>query len=204
MRPFRSVRGPVAVLDRADVDTDQIIPKQFLKRVERTGFGEFLFFDWRLDEEGRPRPEFELNAPECAGAKILLAGPNFGCGSSREHAAWALQDYGFEVVVAPSFGDIFATNCFKIGLVTIVLPQAVVRTLIGSLHGGAVAEVDLERQVIVDSVGRELPFEVDPFRRHCLLNGLDDIARSLEYEQRIADYEAAHPGRVRTTALSAG
>ena len=204
MRPFRSVKGPVAVLDRADVDTDQIIPKQFLKRIERTGFGEFLFFDWRLDENGAPRPEFELNAPECAGAKILLAGANFGCGSSREHAAWALQDYGFEAVIAPSFGDIFATNCFKVGLVTIVLPPAELRTLIEAVQGGAAAEVDLERQVIVDPAGRELPFDVDPFRRHCLLNGLDDIARSLEHEEAIAAYEGAHPGRVRTTALSAG
>ena len=120
MKPFRSVTGRVAVLDRADVDTDQIIPKQFLKRIERTGFGEFLFYDWRF--EGGPLADFELNDPECAGAKILLAGANFGCGSSREHAAWALQDYGFEVVVAPSFGDIFATNCVKIGLVPIVAP----------------------------------------------------------------------------------
>ena len=204
MKPFRSVRGPVAVLDRADVDTDQIIPKQFLKRIERTGFGEFLFFDWRLDEDGAPRPEFELNAPECAGAKILLTGANFGCGSSREHAAWALQDYGFEVVIAPSFGDIFATNSFKIGLVTIVLAPAELRALIAAVEGGASVEVDLERQVIVDPAGREIMFEVDPFRRHCLLNGLDDIARSLEYQERIEAYEAAHPGRVRTTALSAG
>ena len=192
------------MLDRADVDTDQIIPKQFLKRIERTGFGEFLFFDWRLDEDGAPRPEFELNAPECAGAKILVAGANFGCGSSREHAAWALQDYGFEVVIAPSFGDIFATNCFKVGLVTIVLPPAELRTLIEAVEGGAAAEVDLERQVIVDPAGREVAFGVDPFRRHCLLNGLDDIARSLEHEEAIAAFEAAHPGRVRTTALSAG
>ena len=124
MKPFHRVSSPVAVLDRPDVDTDQIIPKQFLKRIERTGFGQFLFFDWRLDASGQPRPEFELNDPACAGAKILIAGANFGCGSSREHAAWALQDYGFEVVIAPSFGDIFATNCLKIGLVTIVLPTA--------------------------------------------------------------------------------
>ena len=176
MRPFRSVRGPVAVLDRADVDTDQIIPKQFLKRIERTGFGEFLFFDWRKE------PSFELNEPACAGAKILLTGVNFGCGSSREHAAWALQDYGFEVVIAPSYGDIFATNAFKNGLVTIVLPPDDLRALIGAARGGATAEVDLERQLIVDPAGREIPFEFDPFRRHCLLEGLDDIARSLAHE----------------------
>ncbi len=204
MKPFQRVSGPVAVLDRADVDTDQIIPKQFLKRIERTGFGEFLFYDWRFDGNGMLRHDFELNDPDCAGAKILIAGANFGCGSSREHAAWALQDYGFEVVVAPSFGDIFAMNCFKVGLVTIVLPPEQLRPLIDALGGGAVAEVDLERQVIVDPSGREIPFDFDPFQRHCLLNGLDDIARSLSHEDEIAAYEAAHPARVRTTALSAG
>jgi 3-isopropylmalate/(R)-2-methylmalate dehydratase small subunit len=202
MKPFRRVSGPVAVLDRTDVDTDQIIPKQFLKRIERTGFGQFLFFDWRLDAAGRPRPEFELNDPDCAGAKILLAGANFGCGSSREHAAWALQDYGFEVVIAPSFGDIFATNCFKIGLVTIVLPPAELRRLMDSVGGGTFAEVDLERQLIVDPEGREIAFEFDPFQRDCLLNGLDDIARSLAHEDALLEYEASHPPRVNTTALS--
>jgi 3-isopropylmalate/(R)-2-methylmalate dehydratase small subunit len=203
MKAFRRVRGPVAVLDRPDVDTDQIIPKQFLKRIERTGFGQFLFFDWRFDDDGKPRPEFELNDPAAAGAKILLAGANFGCGSSREHAPWALQDYGFEVVIAPSFGDIFATNCVKVGLVPIVLPPDKLRPLIDSVSGGAVVEVDLERQVVVDPVGNEIPFEFDAFSRECLLNGLDDIARSLAHEERIAAYEAAHPPRVSTTALSA-
>ena len=205
MKPFHRVSGPVAVLDRADVDTDQIIPKQFLKRIERTGFGQFLFFDWRFDGAGRPRPEFELNDPNAAGAKILVAGANFGCGSSREHAAWALQDYGFEVVIAPSFGDIFATNCLKSGLATIVLPPVELRSLIDSITTGAVvAEVDLERQVIVDPAGRELPFEFDPFQRECLLNGLDDIARALAHEDLIASYERTHPPRVDTLALSAG
>ena len=202
MKPFHSVSGPVAVLDRPDVDTDQIIPKQFLKRIERTGFGQFLFFDWRLDSDGEPRPDFELNDPAVAGAKILIAGANFGCGSSREHAAWGLQDYGFEVVIAPSFGDIFAMNCFKIGLVTIVLPPAELRTLIDAVGGGASAEVDLERQLIVAPAGREIQFEFDPFQRECLLNGLDDIARSLSHEDRITAYETAHPARVSTTALS--
>jgi 3-isopropylmalate/(R)-2-methylmalate dehydratase small subunit len=202
MKPFHRVSGPVAVLDRTDVDTDQIIPKQFLKRIERTGFGQFLFFDWRLDSAGAPRPEFELNDPAVAGAKILIAGANFGCGSSREHAAWALQDYGFEVVIAPSFGDIFAMNCFKIGLVTIVLPPAELRSLADSVGGGAVVEVDLERQLIVDPTGGEIPFDFDSFQRHCLLNGLDDIARSLTHEDRIEAYEALHPPRVSTTALS--
>src|SRR6188472_1240067 len=154
MEPVRLIQGPVSVLDRADVDTDQIIPKQFLKRIERTGFGQFLFFDWRFDQGGLLKRDFELNHPDAAGAKILIAGANFGCGSSREHAAWALQDYGFEAVVAPSFGDIFAMNCFKIGLVTIVLPPAEIRALIDAVRGGAFAEVDLERQLIVDPAGR--------------------------------------------------
>ena len=201
MKPFHIASGPVAVLDRPDVDTDQIVPKQFLKRIERTGFGQFLFFDWRLDSAGEPRPGFELNDPAVAGAKILIAGANFGCGSSREHAAWALQDYGFDVVIAPSFGDIFAMNCFKVGLVTIVLPPAEIRPLIDSVGGGASASVDLERQLIVDPAGREIPFAFDPFQRHCLLNGLDDIARSLTHEDRIEAYEASHPPRVSTTAL---
>ena len=204
MKPFQRVSGPVAVIDRADVDTDQIIPKQFLKRIERTGFGEFLFYDWRFDGNGMLRHDFELNDPDCAGAKILVAGANFGCGSSREHAAWALQDYGFEVVVAPSFGDIFAMNCFKVGLVTIVLPPEQLRPLVDALGGGAFAEVDLERQLIVEPSGREIAFDFDPFQRHCLLNGLDDIARSLSHEDEIAAYESAHPARVRTTALNAG
>jgi 3-isopropylmalate/(R)-2-methylmalate dehydratase small subunit len=203
MKPFRRVSGPVAVIDRTDVDTDQIIPKQFLKRIERTGFGQFLFFDWRFDQTGLPRPDFELNDPDAAGAKILLAGANFGCGSSREHAAWALQDYGFEVVIAPSFGDIFATNCLKIGLVTIVLPPAELRRLMDSIGGGTFAEVDLERQLIVDPDGREIPFDFDPFQRECLLNGLDDIARSLAHEDALQEYETSHPPRVSTTALVA-
>jgi 3-isopropylmalate/(R)-2-methylmalate dehydratase small subunit len=204
MKPFRRVKGPVAVLDRADVDTDQIIPKQFLKRIERTGFGEFLFFDWRLDRQGGLREDFELNRPEAAGAKILIAGANFGCGSSREHAAWALQDYGFEVVIAPSFGDIFATNCLKIGLVTIVLPAGELRLLIDSVAGGGHAQVDLERLLILDPTGRETPFAFDPFQRECLLNGLDDIARSLAHENALEEYEASHPPRVDTTALVGG
>jgi len=201
MKPFHRVSGPVAVLDRPDVDTDQIIPKQFLKRIERTGFGRFLFFDWRFDADGQLRPDFELNDPDAFGAKILIAGANFGCGSSREHAAWALADYGFEVVIAPSFGDIFATNCLKIGLVTIVRPADQLRPLIDSSGGDAFVEVDLERQLIVDPAGREIPFDFDPFQRECLLNGLDDIARALAHEDRIQTYETSHPARVSTTAL---
>jgi 3-isopropylmalate/(R)-2-methylmalate dehydratase small subunit len=180
VRPFRRTTGTVAVLDRSDVDTDQIIPKQFLKRIERTGYGDFLFHDWRQD------PEFELNRPEYEGSTILLTGRNFGCGSSREHAAWALQDYGFEVVVAPSFGDIFASNAVQIGLVPIVLPAEQVRELMEARE----LTVDLERQTITDPTGRTIEFPFDPFRRHCLLNGLDDIALTLAHEAEIAAFEA--------------
>ena len=190
MKGVRQVIGRVAVLDRPDVDTDQIIPKQFLKRIERTGFGEFLFFDWAKD------PSFELNRPDAQDAKILLAGRNFGCGSSREHAAWALQEWGFEAVVAPSFGDIFRTNCVKIGLVPVVLPQEDVKALMARAQAGEELTVDLEAQ----EVG-PYRFEFDAFERHCLLEGLDDIARALAHENEIAAFEAANPARVATTAL---
>ncbi len=193
MRPFRTVTSRALVLDRPDVDTDQIIPKQFLKRIERTGFGEFLFFDWRKD------PDFELNRPEAAGARILLAGRNFGCGSSREHAPWALQDYGFEVVVAPSFGDIFTTNAAQIGLVLVVLPAEQVRELMSARE----LAVDLEAQTITDPSGRTMPFEFDPSSRYRLLNGLDDIALTLEHEPAIAAFEAGRRTRIDTTALPA-
>jgi 3-isopropylmalate/(R)-2-methylmalate dehydratase small subunit len=189
------------VLDRADVDTDQILPKQFLKRIERTGFGEFLFFDWRFGADGQPRPEFELNRPEYAGARILIAGRNFGCGSSREHAPWSLQEYGFEALIAPSFADIFVGNCFKIGLLPVVLPADEVRRLTERCRGGADLTVDLERQVVVDPDGRELAFDVDPAARHRVLNGLDEIGLTLEHEQAITDYEAARPPLVSTASL---
>ena len=191
MKELKQVTGRVAVLDRADVDTDQIIPKQFLKRIERTGYGEFLFFDWRQD------PDFELNRPEYTGATILVAGRNFGCGSSREHATWALQDYGFEVVVAPSFGDIFASNAAQIGLVTIALPEGDVQHLMEARR----LTVDLEAQTITDQNGHTVAFDFDPFRRHKLLNGLDDIGLTLEHEDEIAAYEVSSPARVDTTAL---
>ena len=192
MKAFQRTTGRVAVLDRADVDTDQIIPKQFLKRIERTGYGEFLFHDWRKD------PAFELNRPEYAGATILVAGRNFGCGSSREHAAWALRDYGFEVLIAPSFGDIFATNCGKIGLVTIVLPPEQVR----ELRSARELTVDLEAQAITGPRGTlRFDFDFDSALRHRLLNGLDEIDLTLEREEAIARYEAAHPALVDTTAL---
>jgi 3-isopropylmalate/(R)-2-methylmalate dehydratase small subunit len=187
VKPFRSVTSHAAVLDRPDVDTDQIVPKQFLKRIERTGFGEFLFYDWGQD------PDFELNRPEAEGAKILLTGRNFGCGSSREHAPWALQDWGFEAIVAPSFGDIFRTNCVKIGLVPVVLSQEQVKALMA--EPGEIT-VDLEAQT-----AGPYSFEFDAFERECLLQGLDDIARALQHEDEIAAYEAAHPPRFATTAL---
>ena len=193
MEPVKLIRGAVTVLDRADVDTDQIIPKQFLKRIERTGYGEFLFHDWRKD------PGFELNRPECAGAAVLLAGRNFGCGSSREHAAWALQDYGFEAVVAPSFGDIFANNAAQIGLLTITLPAEQVRELTGAEE----LAIDLEEQTIRTPDGRSVPFGVDPFVRHRLLNGLDDIGLTLEHEAEISTFEDSHRPRIDTTALPA-
>jgi 3-isopropylmalate/(R)-2-methylmalate dehydratase small subunit len=189
VKPFRRTSGRVAVLDRADVDTDQIVPKQFLKRIERTGFGEFLFFDWAKD------PDFELNRPEADGARILLTGRNFGCGSSREHAAWALQDYGFEVIVAPSFGDIFRTNSLKIGLLPVVLPEHQVRELMAAGSGAELA-VDLEEQTI-----GPYRFELDGFDRRRLLEGLDEIGLTLRHEAEIAAFEAAHPSPIATTAL---
>jgi 3-isopropylmalate/(R)-2-methylmalate dehydratase small subunit len=192
MKPFTALTGRVCVLDRPDVDTDQIIPKQFLKRIGRTGYGEFLFNDWRYDEDGSPHAGFELNRPEFAGAKVLLAGRNFGCGSSREHAAWALTDWGIQVVIAPSFGDIFRTNGGNNGMVIIALPDDEVKRLMESvdLDSGSEMSVDLERKVVIAPDGRELPFEIDATTRHRLLNGLDDIALTLEHEVDIAAYEA--------------
>ena len=194
MKPLLEVAGRVAVLDRPDVDTDQIIPKQFLKRIERTGYGEFLFYDWRLDEDGDERPGFELNREEFRGASILLAGRNFGCGSSREHAAWALQDYGFDAVIAPSFGDIFRTNAGKIGMLAIALPADEVERLMESvdLDSGSEMSVDLERRVIVAPDGREVPFDFDEATRDRILHGLDEIALTLQHEDAITAYETAH------------
>jgi 3-isopropylmalate/(R)-2-methylmalate dehydratase small subunit len=203
MRAIRIVTGRVAILDRPDVDTDQIIPKQFLKRIERTGYGDVLFFDWRYDEHGEPRPGFPLNDPAFAGAKVLLAGRNFGCGSSREHAAWALADYGFDVVIAQSFGDIFRTNAAQTGLVAIVLPEHEVKALMESvdLDRGSDLTVDLEAGTITAPNGRVLPFAFDESTRFRLLNGLDDIGLTLAHEDDIAAYEAAHPAPVDTRAL---
>mgnify|MGYP000883485814 CR=1 FL=1 len=194
MKPFIKLTGKVVAMDRANVDTDQIIPKQFLKRIERTGFGEFLFWDWRRKADGTEDPAFELNKPELKGAPILLARRNFGCGSSREHAPWALEDYGFRSVVAPSFADIFYNNCFKNGMLPIRLSEEQVDDLFSraAKHPGYRLTVDLESQTIVDDFGLKLAFEVDPFRRHCLLNGLDDIGLTLAHVDKIAAYEAAH------------
>ncbi len=197
MKAFRRHTGRVAVLDRADVDTDQIIPKQFLKRIERTGFGQYLFFDWRFDAAGIPSLEFELNSPRYAGASLLVAGRNFGCGSSREHAPWGLQDYGFEAVIAPSFGDIFFQNCLKIGLVPVRLDEADVR----SLHTAAELTVDLETCEVTAPDGRSFPFEIDEFQRHCVLNGLDEIALTLRHEDAIAAYERSRPAPISTLAV---
>ena len=194
MKPFRSATGRVAILDRPDVDTDQIIPKQFLKRIERTGYGEFAFFDWRYDGAGAPLPGFELNRPEFAGAKVLLAGRNFGCGSSREHAAWALQDYGFEVIIASSFGDIFRSNASKIGLIAIELPEHEVKALVEGvdLDRGSDLTVDLAAGTIAAPDGRVVQFAFDETTRHRLLEGLDDIGVTLRLSDEIAAYEQEH------------
>ncbi len=191
MNPFTIHTGLVAPLDRVDVDTDQIIPKQFLKRIERTGFGQYLFFDWRFLEDGSDNPEFELNQPELRGASILLTRRNFGCGSSREHAPWALDDYGFKAILAPSFADIFYNNCFKNGLLPVKLPEEAIDDLFdrAEKHPGYRVTVDLEACEIRDEHGLRLAFEVDPFRRHCLLNGLDDIGLTLQHADKIEAFE---------------
>tara|TARA_B100000949_G_C14221641_1_gene424866 strand:+ start:583 stop:1182 length:600 start_codon:yes stop_codon:yes gene_type:complete len=198
MKTFTKHTGIVATLDSLNVDTDQIIPKQFLKRVERTGFGQFLFFDWRSLADGSPNPEFELNASRYEGAGILLTRDNFGCGSSREHAPWALMDYGFLVLIAPSFADIFYNNCFKNGILPIVLPSEQVDELFEKCRAneGFSLTVDLEQYTIVDDSGHSISFEIEDYRRECLLNGLDDIALTLQHEDKIQEYES------RSTALA--
>jgi 3-isopropylmalate/(R)-2-methylmalate dehydratase small subunit len=192
MRPFLVHRGRVAVLARSNVDTDQIIPKQFLKRIERSGFGPFLFYDWRFDAEGRERAEFELNEPDARGATILLTGPNFGCGSSREHAPWALAEYGFRVIIAPSFADIFFGNCCQIGLLPVQLSETEVQELSRrqSVNRRAELTVDLEQQVVADDADFVARFHLAPYRREMMLRGLDEIGRTLLEEERIAQYES--------------
>ena len=193
MRPFTKHTGLVAPMDRSNVDTDQIIPKQFLKRIERTGFGQFLFFDWRFHDDGSDNAQFELNRPEYAGASVLLTRRNFGCGSSREHAPWSLEDYGFRVLIAPSFADIFYNNCFKNGMLPIKFDEATVDELFdrAAKHPGYELSVDLESRSITDGYGLSLSFEVDESRRECLLGGMDDVALTLQDEAEITAYEKA-------------
>lgn len=194
MEPFRKHRGLVAAMDRANVDTDQIIPKQFLKRIERTGFGQFLFFDWRFQPNGSDEPGFELNQPEFRGASILVARRNFGSGSSREHAVWALADYGFRAILAPSYADIFYNNCFKNGVLPIVLPEATIQQIFDNVQAtaGYALTVDLEACTIADDAGWSATFEIDEFRRVTLMEGLDDIALTMKHEDKITQYELAN------------
>ena len=194
MRPFHCEHGVVVPLDRSDVDTDQIIPKQFLKRIERAGYGTFLFNDWRYDESGAERPDFVLNRPEYRSGTLLVAGRNFACGSSREHAVWALNDQGIRAVIAPSFADIFRNNALKSGLLPVILPEEQVRQLldVATEDPGVVGIVDLEEQSVKVG-GLSFHFEMDPFERRCLLDGLDDIGLSLIHEPAISAYEARRP-----------
>jgi 3-isopropylmalate/(R)-2-methylmalate dehydratase small subunit len=194
MEPFKTLTALAAPLDRTNVDTDQIIPKQFLKRIERTGYGEFLFFDWRRTASGDPNPEFELNDPRYQGARILIAGKNFACGSSREHAAWALSDYGFRAVIAPTFADIFFSNAGKNGIVLVRLSEEQVAQL---LHNAKTIPnyqltVSLEDQTVTDTHGFHATFEVDPFRKFCLIEGLDDIGLTLRHAAALDAYETQH------------
>jgi 3-isopropylmalate/(R)-2-methylmalate dehydratase small subunit len=195
MQPFRRHTGKVAVLDRANVDTDQIIPKQFLKRIERTGFGQFLFYDWRFLANGAPNPEFVLNDERYRGASILIAGKNFGCGSSREHAPWALADFGFRAIIAPSFADIFANNCMKNGMLPVALADEQISDLMrrASEIEDYELTVDLEKKRVSDDRGFTASFEISEFQRYCLLEGLDDIALTLRHEADISWFEKQRP-----------
>jgi len=195
MRPFTKHSGLVLLMDRANVDTDQIIPKQFLKRIERSGFEDVLFYDWRYLADGTPNPEFELNLPRYANASVLLAGKNFGSGSSREHAPWALDNYGFRVMVSESYADIFYNNCFKNGMLPIVLPESQIKILMerAAKTPGYRLTADLESCTLTDDHGFLATFEVDPFRRHCLLHGLDDIGLTLQNEAAITAFEVNRP-----------
>jgi 3-isopropylmalate/(R)-2-methylmalate dehydratase small subunit len=194
MQPFRTLTALAAPLDRTNVDTDQIIPKQFLKRIERTGYGDFLFFDWRQTPSGDPVPDFVLNDLRYKGAQILIAGKNFGCGSSREHAAWALSDYGFRVVIAPTFADIFFSNAGKNGIVLVRLSEEHVAELLHKAETipGYQLTVSLEEQTVTDSTGFKASFEFDPFRKFCLLEGLDDIGLTLRHAAALDTFETKH------------
>jgi 3-isopropylmalate/(R)-2-methylmalate dehydratase small subunit len=206
MNPFRTNTGIAVPLDRANVDTDQIIPKQFLKRVERTGFGQFLFYDWRVLSNGQTNPEFPLNEPRYRGASILITGKNFGCGSSREHAPWALADFGFRAIIAPSFADIFANNCMKNGLLPVVLSGEEVAELMRravEMEGYEVT-VDLESKRVSDSHGFSALFEIGDFQRYCLLEGFDDIALTLKHQADIARFEKQRPDWMKANMSEAG
>ncbi len=191
MKPFTILTGIVAPLEALNVDTDQIIPKQFLKRIERTGYEDFLFFDWRYMPDGSQNPDFELNAARYKGASILLSKDNFGCGSSREHAPWALDNYGFRCVLAPSFADIFYNNCFNNGLLPIVLPGDVVERLFMEVRArdGYQLTINLPAQRVVKPDGEAIPFDIHPFKKECMINGWDPIGLTLRREDRIAEYE---------------
>lgn len=195
MEPFRQHTGVVVPLDRTDVDTDLIVPARYLKRVERTGYGDVLFYTLRYRPDGTPDPDSLFARPEYRGGTVLVTGRNFGCGSSREHAAWALVEYGFRVIVAPSFANIFAVNAAQNGLLTVVLPEARVRQMleVASTREGYQLTVDLERQTVTDGFGHADRFEIDPFTKHCLLHGLDAIGLTLQHEADIARFEARRP-----------
>jgi 3-isopropylmalate/(R)-2-methylmalate dehydratase small subunit len=200
MEPITSFTSTIVALPLENVDTDQIIPARYLKVTDKAGLGDGLFHAWRYNADGSPKPDFVLNRPDVQGAQILIAGNNFGCGSSREHAAWALEDYGFEVVVAPSFGDIFFSNAVQVGLVPVTLPAPAVKELMRSAADGSELTVDLEARSIAAN-GVVVDFEMDDFVRHSLLNGLDAIARTLQHEADIDDFERRSPSPVETTAL---
>ncbi len=188
MEPFKKISSIITPLDRVNVDTDQIVPKQFLKLVQRTGFGKFLFYNWRFDADGKPKQDFVLNNPKYTGSKIFLTQENFGCGSSREHAAWALKDYGFDVIIAPSFADIFYSNCFKNGILAIKLDSNIVQELFKT---DAILSIDLQNQTITYD-NKTINFDIENYRKQTLLQGLDDIASTLEYEDKIKEYEKHH------------
>ncbi|WP_128102502.1 MULTISPECIES: 3-isopropylmalate dehydratase small subunit [Paenibacillus] len=198
MEAFKTLQGIVAPVDRVNVDTDAIIPKQFLKRIERTGFGQFLFYEWRFDEEGNNNPSFEMNKARYEGASVLISRANFGCGSSREHAPWAIMDYGFRCVIAPSYADIFYNNCFKNGILPIKLSEEQVEDLFQrtATHDGYELNVNLENKTITDAHGLHIEFDLDEHRRQFLLQGLDDIGLTLQHDDEITAYEQRHAAKL--------
>jgi 3-isopropylmalate/(R)-2-methylmalate dehydratase small subunit len=193
VEPIRTHKGLVYPLNRSNVDTDQIIPKQFLKRIERQGFGQFLFYDWRFDQKGKPREDFSLNDPRFHGTSILVAGANFGCGSSREHAPWALKDFGFKIIIAPSFADIFKNNCVKNGILAIELLEEQTQLLIHRAESQSYhLSINLESKRIEDSEGWQVPFNISEYTREMLLNGLDEIGLTLLHEEKISQFELSY------------